>query len=109
MFIEDVNPAFHDGRRSGQAELLLGQGLNGQAVAVPAKSPFDIASAHGLVAWNDVLNRPGQQVAIMRQASGKWRAVVKYVRWRVLAPFQGLGENVVLFPKFQDFFFQLGK
>jgi hypothetical protein len=60
-----------------QAELLLGLGLGGQAVGVPAEAPLDVAAAHGLVARHDVLDVAGEQVAVVRQAVGEGWAVVE--------------------------------
>ena len=68
-----------DLRLAGDAELLLGLHLGGQAVAVPAEAPLDPAAAHGLVARHHVLDVAGEQVAVVRQAVGERRAVVEDV------------------------------
>ena len=62
---------------AGDAELLLGLDLGGQAVAVPAEAALDPAAAHRLVARHDVLDVAGEQVAVVRQAVGERRAVVE--------------------------------
>ena len=58
-------------------ELLLGLDLGRQPVAVPPESSLDAPAAHGLVARNRVLDVPGQQVAVVREAVGERRTVVE--------------------------------
>ena len=55
---------------------MLGLGLDGQPVAVPAEAALH-AALHGPVAGDDVLDGAGQQVAVMGQAGGEGRAVVE--------------------------------
>ncbi len=66
-----------DLRLVGDAQLLLGLDLGGQAVGVPAEAALDLVPAHGLVARHEVLDVTGQQVAVVRQAVGEGRAVVE--------------------------------
>ena len=70
----------------GDAELLLGLDLGGQAVAVPAEAALDPLAAHRLVAGHGVLDEAGEQVAVVRQAVGERRAVVEHVLVGVGAP-----------------------
>ncbi len=60
-------------------QLLLGLHLDGQAVAVPAETALDASAAHGLVAGNDVLDVPGEEVAVVGEAVGERRPVVEDV------------------------------
>jgi hypothetical protein len=67
------------------AELLLRLDLGGQAVAVPAEAPLDPASAHRLVAGDDVLDVAGEQMAVVGQArwrrAGRRRRRTRCCRW----------------------------
>ena len=67
------------GLAPGDAELLLGCHLGGQAVAVPAEPALDPVAAHGLVAGDHVLHVAGEQVAVVGEAVGERRTVVEDV------------------------------
>jgi hypothetical protein len=84
---------------AGEAEFLLRERLDGQAVAVPAEAALDEVPAHGLVARGDVLDGAGEQVAVVRQAGGEGGAVVEDVFPGVPALVEGLLEGVVLGPE----------
>src|SRR5699024_1070107 len=66
-------------------QLLFRFQLRGQAVAVPAENTGYVISGHGAVARNDIFNVTGQQVAVVRQAVGKRRAIIKDVLWLAFA------------------------
>jgi hypothetical protein len=51
--------------------------LGRQPVGVPAEPAFDPAPAHGLVARDEILDVPGEQVAVVRQAVGERGTVVE--------------------------------
>src|SRR6202011_168629 len=65
----DRTPARH-------AELLLGLGLRGQAVAVPSEAPLHPLAAHGAVTGDDVFDVSGQKVTVVWQTVGE--------RWTVI-------------------------
>ncbi len=60
-----------------QAQHPLRLELGRQPVGVPAEAALDPASAHGLVARDEVLDVPGEQVTVVRQAVREGRAVVE--------------------------------
>ena len=90
------------------AQLLHRLELGGQAVGVPAEAALHAAALLRLVAGHEVLDVPGEQVAVVRQAVGEGRAVVEdeLVLRAVLVPGgtlvdRGL-EGAVLVPVRQD-------
>ena len=95
------------------AEFLLRLKLGGQAVRVPSEHAVDLVTLHGLVARDDILRVAGQQVAVVRQAVGKRRAVEEHelvlaviAGW---AAFHGFVEGVVGIPIIQHGLFELGE
>ncbi|SQB95152.1 Uncharacterised protein [Clostridium paraputrificum] len=86
----------------GDAQLLLGLQLRGQAVAVPAEDAVDLLAAHGLVARHDVLDVAGQQVPVVRQAVGERRAVVEDVLLVAVALVDRRLESSVGGPEIED-------
>ncbi len=76
--VEDLDAHLEHVSAALDAELALGLELGGQAVGVPAEAALDPASAHRLVARDDVLDVAGEQVAVVRQAVGERRAVVEH-------------------------------
>ena len=60
------------------AQLLADLDLDRQAVGVPAGLALAAVAAHGLVAGKEVLDRPGEAVAGVRQAVGRGRAFVEH-------------------------------
>src|SRR5690606_30720120 len=77
--VELGHAELEDLRLGGDAELPFGLHLGGQAVGVPAEPPLHPASAHGVVARDDVLDVPGEQVPVVGQPVGERRPVVEDV------------------------------
>jgi hypothetical protein len=71
---------------TADAELLLGDHLGGQAVAVPAEAAVHLLAAHRAIAGHRVLHEPGEQVAVVRQAVRERRAVVEDVLVGAVTP-----------------------
>ena len=46
-------------------------------MAIPTKATVNPLTLHGAVTRNRVLHKSGQQVAVMGQSVGKWRAVIE--------------------------------
>jgi hypothetical protein len=107
--VEDVDALLRDRCRAGEAEFLLRQRLDGQAVAIPAEAAFDVIAAHRPVARHDVLDRPRQQVAVVRQARREGRPVIKHVFRRPLAAAQRFLKRVDLLPIPEHVLLQRGK
>jgi hypothetical protein len=53
--------------------------LDRKTVGVPTKTALDVVTLHGPISRNDVLDSTGEKVAIVRQASCEWRAIVECV------------------------------
>ena len=95
------------------AQFLLRLEFGRQTVGVPAEHTVDLMALHGLVARDDVLGIAGQQVAIVRQAVRKRRAVEEHeLVLAVIAgrtAVDGLLESVVLIPVVEHGLLQLGE
>ena len=100
--VELVDPERGDRRVALDAELLLDHHLGGQAVAVPAEAALDAVAAHRAVARHRVLDVPGEQVAVVRQAVGERRTVVEHELVGVGAPVDRRLERAVRIPELQD-------
>mmetsp|Transcript_3528 Transcript_3528/g.9127 ORF Transcript_3528/g.9127 Transcript_3528/m.9127 type:complete len:398 (+) Transcript_3528:2121-3314(+) len=92
-------------------QLLVNLVLNGKPVTVPAPLALHAVAVHVGVASHDVLDRPRQDVAIVRHARRKWGAVVKGVDRSVLIARhpEGFLEAVLLVPVLEHLLLRLGK
>ena len=74
-------------------------------MTIPTPAPADMKTAHGFIATKNILGDGGQQTAVMRQAGGKRRAVVKdkFALGRIFG--QSFLKNIIFLPKFQYFLF----
>ncbi len=106
LFVELAHAEVADAGGTVDAEGLLGEGLDGEPVRIPAKAALDVPASHCLVARDDVLDRAGEKVAVVREAGGKWRAVEEDELLAALGLSEGLFERVVLLPEGEDAFFQ---
>jgi len=98
-----------------EAEFLFDEVFHGEAVAVPAEASLDFFALHGVVAGDDVLDGVWHEMPEVGQAGGKGGAVVEDVFRRMLCMRRGfplgngLCEDVVVFPEFEDFLLHLGE
>lgn len=76
-------------------------------MAIPAESASHVVASHGLVTRDNVLDGAGQDVAIVREASGEGRTVVKDVFWHGFGPFQLSLESFDFGPEGEDPLFLL--
>ena len=76
--VEAVDAVRLDLLLAGQPQLLLHLQLHGQAVRVPPALADDVVAPHGLVAGDDVLEHPRQDVVDARRAVGRGRALVEH-------------------------------
>ena len=106
-FVELADAGGEDVRGALEAELVLGEGFDGQAVAVPAEAALDVVAAHGLVAGGDVLDGAGEEVAVVGEAGGEGRAVEEDEGGGAGAVGEGFFEGVVFLPEAEDAFFHL--
>ena len=104
-FVERGDAVFADPVGAGDAEGLLGERLDGEAVAVPAEAALDMLATHRLVARDDVLDCAGEQMAVVRKTRGERRAVVEDEGVAVLRLLQALRKSVVLLPEGEDLLF----
>ena len=107
--VERAHPIVENLAAGAESQLLFGLVLHRQAVAVPAEAPFHAVAAHGPVARHHVLDDRGQQMAVVRQAAGKGRAVVEGEDPVRGTPLHGFGKGVDLLPESQDLLLLLGK
>src|SRR5690606_18886879 len=70
----------------------------------PAKASFYLLAAHGFKTRHDVFDIAGQQVAVMRQAVGKGRAVIEDELLGIGAIVDGRLERAVRLPVLEDLF-----
>ena len=98
LLVELVHAEGLDLGRPRDAERVLRERLDGEAVRVPAEAALHVLAAHGLVARHDVLDGAGEKVAVVRQPRRERRPVVE--RIAVLAPItvEGLPEHIGLGP-----------
>ena len=93
----------------GHAQLPHGLQLGGQSVGVPAEAAVHLLPAHGAEARHHVLDEPGEQVPVVRQAVGEGRAVVEHALVGALALGNGGPEGVVAAPEGEDALLELGQ
>ncbi|MPM32108.1 hypothetical protein SDC9_78667 [bioreactor metagenome] len=70
-------------------------------MTVPAEGAPHEFAAHGLIARHHVLDRAGQQMAVVRHPGGKGRTVVKYEFFPALALPQRFGKTAGAPPEIQ--------
>ena len=109
LLVEGVDAVPADFVGAVHAQGVLGEGLDGQAVAVPAEAPLHVAPAHGLVPRDDVLDDARQEVAVVGEAGGEGGAVIEAEDGRALAPLQAFGEGALPGPLGEDGLFILGE
>ena len=85
-----------------EPQLLFDEVFHRQAMAVPAKAALHPVTLHGLVAGNDVLYGAGNEMSEMGQSCCKGRAVIEHVLLAILAPGNGLLENILFLPERKD-------
>lgn len=78
---------FHS-RFSRDTQLLVDFVLDRESMGIPSKSSLDVVALHGPVPRDDVLDGGRQQMAIMREACGEWRAIVESVGWATSRQFK---------------------
>eukprot|EP00760_Papus_ankaliazontas_P021320 PhM_4_TR18673/c0_g1_i1/m.71141 len=91
------------------AELLLDLKLNREAVAVPAEATLNVMTLLVGVAAHNVLDRAGEDVAVMGRAGGERRTVVEGVAGSPLALLERRLEGVDLLPVCEDLVLELGE
>ena len=108
-FVELADAVVLDLLLAGELQLLLHLVLDREAVAVPAERAFAVFAAHGLVARDHVLDRAGEDVAVVRQAGGERRSVVEQEFGIAFPVPDGLFKDAVLFPECKIGFFDGGE
>ena len=92
-----------------QPEGFLHFQLNRKPVGIPARFPRDHISLHGAVSRDHVLDDTGQHMADVRFPVRGRRTVVENVVRTSFAFFNTLLKDVVVIPKFLNFFFSANK
>ena len=83
LFIVFVNAKLLHGSFAGDAQLLVDLVLDGEAMGIPTKSALNMVSLHRPVAGNNVFDRGGEKMAIVRQTRSKGRSIVEGVAGEV--------------------------
>ena len=78
MVVEFGDAKIGNGLATRDAELPFGFGFGRQTVAVPPESTLDAFAAHRAIPRDGVFDEASQQVAVVRQAIGKRRPVIKH-------------------------------
>ena len=102
LLVEDVDPALENLARAGEAERLLRKRFDRQPVTIPTESPLDVMPPHAPVAGNDVLDRAGEEVAIMRRTRREGWPVIEDECRPIATTTVALGERVRLVPERED-------
>jgi hypothetical protein len=74
----------HDGLLAGDVELLVNLVFDGNAVRVPAESPFNMIAFHGPVSGNDILDGGREEMAVVRQTGREGWPIIKGIPWPTL-------------------------
>lgn len=72
-------------------------------MGIPAKSPLNEMSFHRPVPRDDVLDRRGQQVPIVRKTRCEWGSIVKGIRFAALGELDLPSKGVDLSPSLENF------
>jgi len=78
MFVKLGHAVIEDRLAAREVQFLFRMQFGRQAVAVPAEAAVDRLAAHGLKARDQILDEAGDQMAVVRQAVGKGRAVIEH-------------------------------
>ena len=86
-----------------EAQLSLNLQLHRKAVGIPSALSQRSVALHGLVAADNVLEYPGQDVMDPWTTVGRWRTFVEHEQ-RFILSLLALSEDVILLPKVNDLF-----
>ncbi len=92
-----------------QPQLLFNLQLDRQAVRVPAGLAGDRLALHRLIARNQILDGARLDMADVRLAVGRGRAVVERKDVAALAQINGFLKDLILLPEFEHFLFTAEK
>lgn len=76
-------------------------------MTVPSEPAYHVVAPHGLVPRDHVLDGPGENVAVVREAGGEGGAVVEYVGREVLGAIKLSLEGFDFVPVLEDILFLL--
>lgn len=74
-------------------------------MTVPPEPTSDVVTSHGLVPCNDVFNRTGEDVTVVRKSGSERRTVVEDILREILSSFELSLEGIDLGPEGEDIFF----
>jgi hypothetical protein len=105
LFDKRLDSVFFDFLFAVNAELFFDFKFDGQTVSVPARFAQDVISLHGFVTRDNVLHDTGENVTDVRfSVCGRW-SVIKTKFGIAFVFLYALFENVLFFPKSENFFF----
>ena len=76
---------------------------------VPAEAALNVLAAHGLVTRNDVLDRTGEKMTVVRQTGGERRPVIELIPFLTLVTLQRLLKRRIRLPDLEDILLHLRK
>ena len=109
LLVERADAVRLDRGAARQPERLLRQRFDRQPVTIPTEAPLHRLPAHVPIARHDVLDRPGEQMPVVRRAGRERRPVVEHERLPACAPPVRLLERFELRPELENSLLFLGK
>ena len=88
-----------------QPQHLLHFQFDWKSVGIPSGLSRHVASLHGTVSRDHILDNTGEDMADMRFSVGGWRAVIEGIGFSLFSVIDALLKNLVIFPEFFNFFF----
>ena len=96
-------------RHARKLQLRLNQTLNRKPMTIPAKTARHLITLHRPVARHNILNRPREQMPVMRKARRKRRTIIKIKGRPALTAINGFLETLILIPQIQNALFHRRK
>src|ERR1700733_1575773 len=78
-------------------------------MTIPSKTAWNIVPFHSFVSRNNIFERTGKQMSIVRQTRSKWRTIIKGEIRGIFSEVERLLKNFILFPKTKNSFLALTK
>jgi hypothetical protein len=111
VVVELVHAKVQNGLVPGDPQITFSLHFRRQAVAIPTKAALDPLASHGLIARDDIFDKTGHNVSIVRQPIGKRRSIVedKLLARRRRPLLDARLKNLFVLPELQDLFFNRRK
>jgi hypothetical protein len=80
--------------------------FNGETVAIPTESSFDVMASLSGISGDDILDSTSADMAVMGKTSSEWGTIVEGIRRQVLGLFKLSLESINFFPILKSLSFQ---